>query len=200
MKILILQFSTVNNSLQRHETINLPASSAGRAKAGNQRATPCTVSRGPFRRPQAIGRPTQATAAAGAPDALRRPRSPRPCCGCRSLARSATRQGKNSRYYRTPRWVSLALACAPAARLLPPSRFHATLLWAGGRAPETDADARQVPPLAAFRSLPRLPLLHRGHHKGARARGGAPSIPKSLPPTPIPLLTAGCGGARLRAG
>jgi hypothetical protein len=195
MKILILQFSTVNNSLQRHETINLPASSAGRAKAGNQRATPCTVSRGPFRRPQAIGRPTQATAAAGAPDALRRPRSPRPCCGCRSLARSLRdAPGKKQPLLpHSPLGVSGFWPARPP-RGYSPLAFprHPSLGWT-----PTRGKCPPSPPSGAFRAF----RYYTGAIIRGRGReGGAPSIPKSLPPTPIPLLTAGCGGARLRAG
>jgi len=88
------------------------------------------------------------------------------------------------------------LAARRAARYSPsPLAFprHPSLGWR-----ESPGNGRRraasAPPLAAFWSLPRLPLLLRGHHKGARARGGAPSIPKSLPPFLIPHRGRG-GGA-----
>ncbi|XP_021309229.1 uncharacterized protein LOC110432751, partial [Sorghum bicolor] len=125
----------------------------------------------------------------------------RPCCGCSSL-RDAP---KNSRYYRTPRWVSLAgwlaglRALPPAARLAtppPPSRFHATLLWAGGRAPETDADARQAPPPSPPSGVFRAFRYYSGAIIRGRGREGAPR--RSLNPfPPSSFLTVGAAAARL---
>ena len=147
-------------------SIHLPVLPVARRPGTNgQRTAPCIVSRGPFRRPQAIGRPT---AAAGAPDALH--------CGALPSPLRLPLAPRRAEREKTAVTTALPAGCLWLWPARPP-RFHATLLWAGGRAPETDADARQAPPLAAFRSLPRLPLLLRGHHKGARSRGGRPVDP-----------------------
>lgn len=123
-------------------------------------------------------------------------RSPRPD-GCRSLApRRAERE--NTAVTTALPAGALRLSGLRAARLLPPSRFHATL---SGLESPGNGRRRAAAPLAAFRSLPRLPLPVRAIIRGRGREGGAPSNPKSL--TPIPhrgrrraLAGQGCCYAR----